>query len=431
MIDTCNKKRILGIDFACTVLFRPRIEKKRYEIALIDRMMGQAAQAGFTTIHWRVAQTGRVTYHSKVRTPSHAEMEFSSPTFGNLPESAFGGIDNDRTVLTDLMKRCDPLEHAVAAARKHGLEIVIYTTLFDESIPTMEAEFNFSNPQFCWRHRHFEHYNPGLLSYGYPEVREYKLAEVKELIGYGADGVYLDCARSHSGLWPLMALPYGSDIWANYGFNDVECEEFEKRFGYSPRLSNLADYSNDQFDWDAWQKLRGEYLTMFIRDASSAVRSAGQSLSVGFYTDAENYLSPAGERGRQTLGGLHIDWEAWANEKLIDEIILACEHRRLGDHDWITHSAIQFKDAQDAGLKVSPSVAVEHRFDELQGILLESPISIKNQTELFWETLQRGIRNILNSSADGVYCYEHARIEEAADLLGIDYWGRLKKAFNE
>ena len=57
------------------------------------------------------------------------------------------------SAIIDLMKRCDPLEHAVTAARKHGLEIVIYTTLFDESIPTMQAEFNFTNPQFCWKHR--------------------------------------------------------------------------------------------------------------------------------------------------------------------------------------------------------------------------------------------------------------------------------------
>ena len=176
--------------------------------------------------------------------------------------------------------------------------------------------------------------------------------------------------------------------------------------------------------------MRGEFLTTFIRDAAGAVHRADQTLSVGFYTDAENHLSPAGQRGRQTLGGLHIDWETWHHEWLIDEVILACEHRRLGDHDWTTHSAPQFKNAQAAGLKVIPSVAVEHRFDELQGKRLDSPISIKDQPELFFQTLHRGIRTILESSADGVYCYEHARVEEAADFMGIDYWDQLKKAFH-
>lgn len=421
-----KKEKILGVDFATSVQMRSTFDPATpYGPDMIDRLMAQSADAGFTTIYWRTAESGQVTYHSKVRTRSDAVLV-------DRPRVHYGGLDaaeETRESLRVAMRLCNPPETAVAAARRHGLRIYIYTTLFDESIPGVEGEFGIQHPECCWQHRHYAHHVPGLLSYGHEEVRDYKLAEIDEMIAFGADGIYLDCARSHAGNWPVMALPYGSDVWANYGFNAVECAEYQRRHGHAPRLDNLANITWDRIDWPAWQRLRGEYLTQFVRAASAKVRAAGQRLSVGFYTDAACYLSPAGQRGRQNLGGLHIDWETWARDRLIDDIVLIAEHRRFGDHDWTTHSQPQFAEAQRSGIRVHVWAATEHRIDEAPpGEPVDLPISVKQQPQRFFAHMRRRIENILSASADGLYCYEHARIEEAADHLGIDYWSELRAA---
>jgi hypothetical protein len=55
-----------------------------------------------------------------------------------------------------------------------------------------------------------------------------------------------------------------------YGFGPPAVEEFRRRHGV-----NLA---KDAFDRAAWRRLRGDFYTMFLREASAAARSRGREL---------------------------------------------------------------------------------------------------------------------------------------------------------
>lgn len=72
-------------------------------------------------------------------------------------------------------------------------------------MPGLESEFSRQHPEYGWRHRTYDHHIKGLLSYAYPAVREHRLAELRELMAYGADGIYLDVARTHTGARPAQA----------------------------------------------------------------------------------------------------------------------------------------------------------------------------------------------------------------------------------
>ena len=178
------KEIIIGIDSANQFYLGYELGFLYSEERIRD-LIRRCAEAGITRIYWRTSCTGQVAYRSKVRT-----------VIGSKPER----IEGFRFACVEnlIIKQCDPPAVAVDEAHKCGLKIFAYITLFDEYYPDCESEFEIRNPQFTWKHRLRDHHIRGLLSYSYPEVRQHRLSEIKELIEYDVDGIYLDTARTHS-----------------------------------------------------------------------------------------------------------------------------------------------------------------------------------------------------------------------------------------
>lgn len=395
-----SKELMLAVDFADQIALGYE-QGRLYGRQRIEGLVRLAAGAGVTGLIWRVSAIGKVTYRSEVRTVLDGT--------GLPPDMAY------YTPAGQIMRECDPLAVAVEAARAQGMKIFPYVTLFDEAYPGLESEFGRRHPEYYWRHRSFDHHIKGLLSYAYPEVRAHRLAEIEELIAYGGDGVYVDVARSHAGIWPVMAMPLTPvvDPYHRYGFNDPEAEAYQQRHGVDPR--------REPYDDDAWQRLRGEYLTEFLRQAIELVRSRGQRLAVAFYSDAEIYLSPAGQRGRRPLGRFYHDWPAWVQQALIDDIVIIAEHRRFGDEDWANHSGAQFTTARQRGTKVHIWAATESRIDEMKGPPAPLPISFQTAPEFYRRTLGEMLGRCVRTDADGVLMYEAAPIERDG------YWDTIRR----
>jgi len=136
----------------------------------------------------------------------------------------------------------------------------------------------------------------GLLCPSEPEARNYWLKWVGEALDFGVDGVAIR-RWNHS----------NSLEWQEYGFNEIPCREFEGRYGIDPR--------HEDFDMQAWRRLRGESYTQFLREASERVRSRGKRFAVHIDDQME------GGPDVSTHMEIHWDWETWLNEKLPDEVI--------------------------------------------------------------------------------------------------------------
>ena len=406
-----GKQLIIGIDVANNLYCG-------YEMGYYygeDRLRGlirNAAAAGIDTIYWRVSATGQVSYPSKVRT-----------VIGDRPARVSGF---QRTSVENLIVRqCDPPAVAVDEAARCGLKVFAYVTLFDEYYPGMESAFEVRNPRFTWKHLSQDHHIRGLLSYAYPEVRRHRLAELKELIAYGVDGIYLDTARSHSGVQPVRGLPLTArSPYLCYGYNEPEVEAFRDETGLDPLAVDRTGNEYLPMHLEEYHRFRGRYLTQFIREARELTRESGIELSVGFYTDAACYLSPAGQRGRVVMGRFGHDWQTWVAEDLVDSIVLIAEHRRYGARDWREHSEAQFADARARGKKVYIWAATEAVIDQMEDPPGQLPLNITADRELFLEGLRRALQKCFDTSADGVYLYEAYHQER------FDYWKDLIEILN-
>ena len=406
-----RKEVIIGIDSA-NQIYAGYERGVFYGEDRLRQLVRCCAEAGINTVYWRVSATGQVVYRSKVRT-----------VIGEHPEriEGFSLASVEQLVL----RQCDPPAVVVEEAHKCGLKIFGYITLFDEYYPGLESAFQIAHPEYTWKHRLRNHHLRGLLSYAYPEVRAHRLKQVEELNGYGFDGLYLDTARSHGGIQPIIAMPLtGGDPYQEYGFNEPEVEEFKRRTGVDPTVRNPADAPLVDFDRDAWNRLRGEYLTQFIREVREKTNQADLRLAVGFYTDADCYLSPAGRRGRVPMGRFHHDYETWVEEDLVDAFVLIAEHRRYGAKDWREHSAPQFARAREKGKRVYLWAATEERIDELDNAPGALPVAIADEPERFYEALGIGINACLDTSADGVYLYE-----AYAPEMHAGYWKTVGEHF--
>ncbi len=403
-----SKQLLLGIDVADQ--FRIGYENGYlYDESHLRQLVRRCADIGLDTIYWRVSATGQVTYHSKVRTVFGAKSKIHSGFRPNSVEHL-------------ILKQCDPLAVAVDEARKCGLKIFAYVTLFDEYYEGMESDFEIAHPQYTWKHLRHDHHIRGLLSYAYPEVREHRLAEIDELLAYGVDGIYLDTARSHCGMQPVLAVPLQSNNpFLLYGYNDIEVNAFREATGHDPLLADRGQDEYIPIHFEAYHRFRGQYLTQFLREARERTRRTAAELSVGFYPDSSCFLSPAGQRGRVVMGRFHHDWETWVDEDLIDAIVLVAEHRRYGAKDWREHSEAQFAAARAKGKKVYIWAATEYVIDQMEDPPGPLPLNITEDRELFLQGMERGIHQCLDTTADGVYLFEAMAAEDC------HYWSDLKR----
>jgi len=400
-----EKEMIIAVDYSDNVVGANR-KGELGDTPLIKQIMDDIKSAGGTAVCWRVSRSGSVSFPSKVYIP------YFPRTKGMV------------TSWDLLFKHCDPLRVAVDYAHEIGLKIYPYITLFDDAYENRESEFGHEHPEYYIRHYRWKknlskpssYYIKGIFSYGYPEVRTWRMKLVKELISYGADGIYIDCARTHAGIhaipvhgwYPTATMPH-----TYYGYNDYEVARYRKLYGKEPprRSSRSLAPREPSADEINWNKVRGSFLTEFMREASGAIRAADQKVFVAFFPKTYNGFNP-GYQTRQQLGWFDIAWEQWVEEGLIDEIRLIVDHRKFGFDDWVANSQHTYKKAQDAGVKVYIDCAIESEYDKMENPPCKLPITKKDNPDVFFSLMENMTFKMLNTTADGVLFYDHPGNDE-------------------
>lgn len=204
----------------------------------------------------------------------------------------------------------DPLRAAADTVHAAGGTIYAYETLFDEGSPASvlygdtapfpwQSRFTIEHPEFLVTDRAGTGHQWGVLEYAWPEVRRFMIARfVKFLDDYPYDGIYL-CTRTHS--------PPASRA-DEYGYGAPIVAEFQRRYG--------VDLRTEAFDPRAWEALRGEYLTEFLRELSAVLHARGKRLAIGI---------PFGDVLGPPYGHLALDWPTWVRDRLIDELVVGVQ----------------------------------------------------------------------------------------------------------
>jgi HEAT repeat protein len=233
------------------------------------------------------------------------------------PESAFY-YDCWTNWLDYLNNQVKTNEIAVAAAHRQGMEIYSLDGLFDFGAtgdtggdgvyPTVhEDRLRIEHPEWCPVDRWGERLAPGSIEFCYPEARQALISRyLHQVTQYGYDGIFFYTYVENCGARYLD----------EYGFNQPIVKEYERRYG--------ADIRKQLFNKEAWYRLRGEYMTQFIRELHTALAAKGKKLSMGIYPPTPNYPEPwdGGQVDIPPGGNVYMDWEGWVQEGIVDELFV-------------------------------------------------------------------------------------------------------------
>ncbi|MBW2411932.1 MAG: hypothetical protein JRF72_19220 [Deltaproteobacteria bacterium] len=201
-------------------------------------------------------------------------------------------------------------------AHKHGMQVFLYVSLFDEGWPLLpkkirevsyhnrmhcqhvswQSKFSRTNPQYTMVDRRLRKHQWGVNCLGYDEVRRHLIQRYLRLLqGRDFDGLFV-CLRSQS---------RPAEHADQYGFNDPIRQDFLKRYG--------SDIRTEDFDLQRWRDLLGEYLTCFLRELRNALDKSHIKISVGV---------PRGSILGPPMGNTTLQWPVWVREGMIDQLVI-------------------------------------------------------------------------------------------------------------
>ncbi|MBI3922542.1 MAG: family 10 glycosylhydrolase, partial [Armatimonadetes bacterium] len=301
-------------------------------------------------------------------------------------------------------------ELAVVAARRHGMEIYVFSGLFDHAaqgdvgglgiFPYVgEDRLRLQHPEWCPVDRWGERVSPGPIEFCYPEARKALISRwLHHVTKYGYDGLSLYTYIENFG------LRYADE----FGYNEPIVGEFKRRYG--------VDIRTEPFNKEAWYRLRGEYVTQFLRELHSALSARGKKLSIALERNNPNGPQVWGAITADLPGAgrIYMDWQRWAEEGIVDELCVwgsndvtlskvmqGCKGRAVklmvmttGPFDKI------WKPFTEAGVTILGFVAPKCGLDR---VTLE-PTSLKTLTSPDWRLRMQTLADIgagtLNAGAD-------------------------------
>ncbi|NOY79872.1 MAG: hypothetical protein GXP31_02585 [Kiritimatiellaeota bacterium] len=207
-------------------------------------------------------------------------------------------------------------EAAVAAARRTGMEIFMYTGLFESGVPPdigivgpylFEDKLFIAHPDWRPLDRWGERRCPGAVCFAVPQVREALVQRyVHELDRFGYDGINFYTYVENCG------IRYEDE----FGYNPPILAALRRKYpSADPRRKPLTP-DQKQF----WYECRGRFLTQFLRELHAALSARGKKLSVILDAVDPDYPQPWWGKKIRGVGRIRMQWRTWVREGLVDEL---------------------------------------------------------------------------------------------------------------
>lgn len=242
-----------------------------------QRTINQHHAAGFDTIYFQINADGTVHYPSKVA--QHYYWDSNEEPRG------------EGRVVADIIKNHDTLKVACEQAKKNGMRFFVWFRATNEQHPDSNA--NEYSRTFRNMHIRGCDNNPTRWpSLVHPEVQEYKLRILKELVtDYNVDGVMVDFLRT----MPVI------------GYDEPVVAAYVKRYKVNP-ITVASERSSMR-----WKRFRASYVTKMMKSLRDIVdqenKKSGRNIQIAARICARDNLWKG------------LDVETWIKLGLVDIVI--------------------------------------------------------------------------------------------------------------
>jgi len=218
-----------------------------------------------------------------------------------------------------LYSHVNPDVLAVRAAHAGGMEIWGVGTMWDWGSPAdtptfgdypfpFESKLKLEHPEWAAVDKHGARRQGGPIELAYPEARKALVdMHVREALTVGYDGItFLTYAEN-----------YSMRFQDEFGYSDPIIEDFKKLHRVDLRTEGFKRGASRE----DWLRLRGTYITAYLRELRAALSAHGKKLGVIINgNDAHSALPWNVPELMKTAGSQYMDVETWAREGLVDNL---------------------------------------------------------------------------------------------------------------
>jgi hypothetical protein len=223
--------------------------------------------------------------------------------------------------MQELYKTVQPDQLAVKAAHARGMEIWGVGTMFDWGAPAdtptfgdypfpFESKLKLAHPEWAPVDKYGSRRQGGPIELAYPEARK-ALVElhVAETLKAGYDGItFLTYAEN-----------YSMRFQDEFGFSEPIVRDFQKLHRIDLRTQPFQRAASRE----DWLRLRGSYVTAYLRELRAALQPHGKKLGVIINgNDMHAPLAWNVPELMQTAGSQQMDVETWVREGLVDSLLV-------------------------------------------------------------------------------------------------------------
>ena len=296
---------VVDIDFNDEVYNRPEPMTEAQVVALVEQLHSH----GCRTMLLRMGFLGLLPYRTTLSYPIH----FDEADFRARPSAMDESYIPIARAWTEryakVIAAFNPPEVFIREGHQRGMKVIIWLDIFDDGYPGYRSKFLDEHPHCHWTARDGRTHFPGLISYAWPEARAFRVAQAKELLDLGADGIH--CSTSaHSRHLPNA---HESDY---YGFEQPVVDEYQRRYGVDIRAAQ-------QFDTAAWDTIKGEAMNQLYRELAQACHARGKELWVGLQLGEYTTLCADPYFGPYVVARYRNLWKPLVDEGIADAFNLA------------------------------------------------------------------------------------------------------------
>lgn len=236
----------------------------------IRTLVAQLKENGCETLLVRCGFLGLLPYHTELSYPVHFDVEHArtnfAPFLGVLDEYLTHGTSWCNRY-AETLRNLNPPEVFIRACHDQGMKVLVWLDIFDDGYPGFRSKFLDEHPHCQWVGRDGKTYFKGLMDYSWPEARAFRVAQAKELLELGADGVHCSTSSHCRHLPNTHETDY-------YGYSQPIVDVFQAKYGVDIRTA--AD-----FDRAAWHDLKGEAMVQLYRELAALCHDRGKELWIG------------------------------------------------------------------------------------------------------------------------------------------------------
>jgi len=229
----------------------------------------------------------------------------------------------------------NPPEVFIRAGHAEGMKVIAWIDLFDDVYPGFRSKFLEEHPHCQWVGKDGETYFKGLTDYAWPEARAFRVAQAKELLGWGADGI-LCSTSSHARHLPNT---HETDF---YGYSEPIVAAFQEQHGVDIRAA-------ENFDKGAWHDLKGDAMVTLYRELAALCHGQEKELWIGLQLGRYTQFAVDPHFSTNVVARYTNHWKQLVDEGIADAFIVGdYEIVASPDHAyWTAKPDIVRKDGED------------------------------------------------------------------------------------